>query len=816
MHHAVVGHVADSAAVAVAPVPRGISCANGGVAHGNPVAACGLAVGAQQRCSKSGTSATAHQPVAAAAQWSATNRPSMPASEATILGGNAFEVTRLLAGLQRATVPGGDAHLEFLFRKFAALSERLIAAEVGQREAEKHYADMEAELRAHEAEEDVERRQMGADREVALSERAILAVELMRAEHEQAEAQGRSQAAACESQALASQVAVLDEQHVDRTARLLRYDGRLRKFHMVQPGDVEDLRKLQGRVATLCACQTAMSTELRAVRERETKEEVEVSKVKAELTAEDEARRRSNANASRRREELDAAFASLADLRERFADVQLSRQRVEAEQRRRAERRERLGAESRKAAACRAAAVFEAERLRDVGPELGRVAADVEDLRSRTREEKEFELCAREETEEHVMLASRKSRGLAELAHGPLEQAEHRCALAAMESDGAEARRAAAEDRVQWLRHESTAGGGARRGLETELKILLEESETLRHERVAALAQHGEACQRLQLVSPALAETRRQLTELEAALDQVHARTACERQHSDRLDRETGICHEKVRALRDENVRLAERCAELESSTPRVGRAASSRAALPWRRSAGALAATPKRAAGASVAARQAPGGRRPRPQSAMPSRSCVGPTVLRIPAPRTPRRAPPASAPSPTPLPTPPLASGAPTPTALRGCSLRTGVPVFAVGGADDVVLATDSPEVIRLPPRVTPLLAESPEPRPQCVPAHATKPGGGMAFAGHAAGGLRQPAAAREPPPSVRPPPAPSSPHGGGPARGPAPVLSPAGSTPPWLAGDARDLQFLVNWVRSEEERLPRNTALRPAPSP
>lgn len=41
-----------------------------------------------------------------------------------------------------------------------------------------------------------------------------------------------------------------------------------------------------------------------------------------------------------------------------------------------------------------------------------------------------------------------------------------------------------------------------------------------------------------------------------------------ERQHGERLERETHVCQEKMRALRDENVRLAERCAELEAQLP--------------------------------------------------------------------------------------------------------------------------------------------------------------------------------------------------------------------------------------------------------
>merc|ERR1719189_370134 len=74
--------------------------------------------------------------------------------------------------------------------------------------------------------------------------------------------------------------------------------------------------------------------------------------------------------------------------------------------------------------------------------------------------------------------------------------------------------------------------------------------------------------QRLQLVTPALTEVRRRLKDVESSLEAVQTQVAGERQHSERLERETTVCQEKMRALRDENVRLAERCAELEAKLP--------------------------------------------------------------------------------------------------------------------------------------------------------------------------------------------------------------------------------------------------------
>eukprot|EP00434_Breviolum_minutum_P032860 symbB.v1.2.029063.t1/scaffold3144.1/size62492/3 len=125
---------------------------------------------------------------------------------------------------------------------------------------------------------------------------------------------------------------------------------------------------------------------------------------------------------------------------------------------------------------------------------------------------------------------------------------------------------------VEQLRHDQVAGVGMHRNLETELQMLNTEANNLRGELALLKTEKVEAEQRLQLVMPALQEVRRKVKELECQVEAAHGELSHEKDLGERLERETDVCQDTVRSLRDENVRLSEQCTKLEAQLMQVSR----------------------------------------------------------------------------------------------------------------------------------------------------------------------------------------------------------------------------------------------------
>lgn len=699
-----------------------------------------------------------------------------------------MDVGRLLAGLQRSSVPDGEAHLAFLCQKFSALAERLRRAESAERQNDERRARLVDEVHAEEAEEREERGALEAEAAGAREEASAMAEGLSRVSCDQASALDRLTAARSEADSLARRRYALDEECAGERARLLQASGRLRQFQLCQSSDAEDLRRAEQTLEALCSRHATAVSELRALSERGSRMEAFDAQEKAELLCEDEARFRTNEEASQRREELDDALSDLAGLRERLSEVQVGIRKCEGEERRRAECRERLLAELRACEARTTEALVEAEALHDVSSDLSVALAEVEDLRHRAGGEEELARRAEAANEAEEAQAGEAERRLQALRRGPLEDAERCRCLLRSELEEAEAQRGAVEQDLERLRHEQCAGGGARRSLEAELRALRDEAERLRSRRAAVVAQRAEAAQRLQLVGPALAEARRRLRDVEADLEAAHAQAVGERQRTERLERETGLCQEKTRALRDENVRLAERVAELEAQLP-PGRA---------------LGSDPRGRPGALCRKPGAPASRGSLSHGALTRFGRQGQSEARLAAGGPSAKASPATTPAPR------------TPRA-PGAAGGLGSAVRAVGrmpllGAPEISSAPALQPAVFTAVRPTALAAA-----PSLAAEHAAVGTGDACSAGEHSPGARRAAASE---PVADPMPTASAPgrRRSAPPAGASPrPVPPEPLSAPRAPPTPCDLHFLMNWVRSEEERLPSGAgACRQPPMP
>jgi len=715
--------------------------------------------------------------------------------------GSSLDIGRMLVGLRRGSVPGAETNLAFLCHKFSMLADRLHRAEASETEAERKSERLQAELQFEEAEVRADHATLEAEAANSHEEACILAAAFSQAEQEERDAEERCANAQQEEEALAQRRSALDERCASERVRLAEVNGRLLHLQSSQPGGREELRRMQGHLETLTARYTAAVAELRSFKERASREEVHMAKARSEASREEEERGIAGQLAARRRDELDEALGTLASLRERLAEVQVSIHKCETEQRRRSECGEQLVFDLQRREAWLTDAAREAEGLQDAGRGLGRVLANIEELRTRTEAEEEAAMALEGSTAAHEASVAELQQREADLRAGPMEDAARERVMLKSEVAEAEAQRAQLEQAVERLRHEQVAGGGARRNLEGELRLLLVECEKLRKEHSVFLVERGETHQRLQLVTPALAEAKRRLKELEANLEAAQARAAGERQHGERLERETAACQDKMRAVRDENVRLAERCAQLEAQIPR-GRAGGGGSTAAARRIAAAAAAAsaahhasaPSSAAGttAAVAApargRWVPAGGKPgsggasRAASGPPGASTAsaaarpgssrgggsgrgGSLGSTAPQPRTPR------------LGSGRAAGGGRRLSSTTSAAAASTAAAVGAGGAPSAAAFCDRGGGCRSPgggsggDGCSNVLAQRPlagatssvPPLPTCGDGDCSGGGGG--------GGI----------------------VGGGAATAASAIAS------------AHDLQYLVNWVRNEEERLP-----------
>lgn len=475
-----------------------------------------------------------------------------------------MSIENLLSALQRGTVPGADGNVAFLCQKYTALLERLRIAEDGERSLEEHCANLDMDLRTEEAQERAEREELEASGIVAKEDVAKLEASLAEARSEEAAAQqdlisARAEAEDCQQRRMA-----LDEQCASERSRLAEVNSRFRQMQITRPVGHTELRRLQNQLQALTVQYHSAAEELTAHRERASRETAALSELKAEALSEEESRDRASEVAAKHREELSEALGELSLLKERLAEAQVGVQRCEDELERRAERRLALQAEIQKYDIWLSNASREMEDLHEVDRSLARVHADSVEVRSSLN---------LEEAEVRSAEAARdlKEKAMAEAGRHFLERTErleavelqHEAVL--LEVNQAEAEQSQLEAVIEQLRHDQTAGGGLHRNLEQETQLLLSEAERLRHERDSRLADRGEMLQRLRLLTPALTEARRRVRELEDSLEAMRAEASRERSLAERLEREAGACQDKMRVLRDQNVRLAEKCTEVES-----------------------------------------------------------------------------------------------------------------------------------------------------------------------------------------------------------------------------------------------------------
>jgi len=484
-----------------------------------------------------------------------------------------LDVGRLIAGLQRGAVPGADSSVSFLCQKFSLLVERLQRAEGAEQECEGRRAALEAELHSEEAEAEAERRELEVAAAAARTEAQTAESAATEASLEEALSAEHLTAARSEAEAFQQRSRNLSEQCLSERKRLAETNSRIRHLQLSRPGGQEDLRRLQSELEALTAQYAAAAGELRGCRERAGRDETRLAKLRAEALGEEEARDQASEAGAVRREELDEALSGLATLQERLAEVQVGLQQCEDEIRHRAEQKQALWGEVQRRECRIAGAAHELEGLQETERSLTRTLANTAEVRGRIGAHEAEARQAQGSFETSEATLAEADRQLAERERRLQDMEQQQGALRS-EAAKAEEEQAELKAVVERLRHDEVASTGIRQNLERELQLLLAESDKLQRELAGRMTSRAEAQQRLQLITPALAEAKRRVRELEEGLEAVGAESSREQQLSLRLEREAGVCQEKMRALRDENVRLAEQCMELEGTARSAGAAA--------------------------------------------------------------------------------------------------------------------------------------------------------------------------------------------------------------------------------------------------
>lgn len=475
-----------------------------------------------------------------------------------------LDVSTLLAALQRGSVPGGDANVKYLCQKFTALLERLQRAEAGERESEERCAALQSEIQTLSNEEQLERSELSTTETSLREDLRKLEDGIAEAQREEATAQEELKRTQAETDAFVQRRKALDEQCASERSRLAEVNSQLRRMQITRPCGRTELRRLQEHLHELTGQYNTAAEDLERQRERGAREEARLTELKAEAASHDEAHARSCDVSAKKREELNETLRELALLKERCTEAQVGVQRCEDELQRRAERKSALQCELHRYETWLGNARRQIEGLREVEQGLARVQGDTTEVRTVIGiEEAEAQNGeANKQAQETTLTEAEKQLHEKTLE---LEEVEReRCTLHS-EISKAEDEQAALEAQIEQLRHDQAASGGMRQNLENETHMLLTEAEKLRRERDERLAERTENQQRLQLVTPALVDARRRVRELEDSLEASRAEAAREQQLSERLERETGICQDKMRALREQNVKLAEQCTTLEA-----------------------------------------------------------------------------------------------------------------------------------------------------------------------------------------------------------------------------------------------------------
>lgn len=475
-----------------------------------------------------------------------------------------LNIEQLLSALQRGTVPGANANVAFLCQKFTGLLERLQRAESGEKELESQCSAVSCEIESERLGEQSDCSELEAAAAAERENIAKLETSLIEIRSEEANAQRHLSRARAETEETQQRRVSLDEQCASERSRLAEVSSRFRQMQLTRPAGHAELKRLQTHLQTITGQYHAAAKELEEHRERASREDARLSELKAEALSEEESRDRASELAAKHREELGEALGELALLKERLAEAHVGIQRCEDELQRKVERRLAVQAELQKYDTWLSNAARELEDLQEVERGLARVHTDSSEVRA-TLALEEAELRNVEAAHEAKEMAmAENNRQLEERARHYEEVESEREALR-LEVSRAEEQQAHLEASIEQLLHDQATGGGLRRNLEQETQLLLAEAERLRRERDSRLAERSDMLQRLRLLTPTLSEARRRVRELEDSLENLSAETSRERQLSERLEREAGGYQDKMRVLRDQNVKLAEQCTELES-----------------------------------------------------------------------------------------------------------------------------------------------------------------------------------------------------------------------------------------------------------
>lgn len=482
-----------------------------------------------------------------------------------------LDVSRLLAGLQRGAVPGADGSVEFLCKKFSSLIDRLKQAEANEAAERENYTALEAKLQAEEQEADAERRRLEVATLAAREETRQAELTVTEVVEKEMISKEEVMGLKAETEALVHRKRLLEETCRTEHARMGEAQGRLRRQQLSKPQMLEDVRRLQGQLQTSTTRSSAITAEMEVLQSRSLKDEEMLLKLKSELASEEEAREEAFSSATVRREDLDQALTDSALLQEQMTERQVAIQRIHGECQRCNHHRLGIRDETEKHRRWLKEAQKELESLSNAERQLEQVQAETAQLRAQLKVEEE-------EARQIEQLTLSKKAELADTEEKLEKQTEH-LQQVEKQRDQVRSEVAAAEEEeakvlasVEQLRHDQVAGTAMHRNLETELAMLNSEANDLRAELALLKTEKLEAEQRVQLVMPALHQARRRVKELECQVEAAHGELSHEKDLGERLERETDVCQDTVRSLRDENVRLAEQCTKLEAQLVQVSR----------------------------------------------------------------------------------------------------------------------------------------------------------------------------------------------------------------------------------------------------
>eukprot|EP00929_Paragymnodinium_shiwhaense_P068491 TRINITY_DN3445_c0_g1_i2.p1 TRINITY_DN3445_c0_g1~~TRINITY_DN3445_c0_g1_i2.p1 ORF type:complete len:873 (+),score=157.63 TRINITY_DN3445_c0_g1_i2:161-2779(+) len=480
------------------------------------------------------------------------------------------DVARLLVGLQRGMVPGADSSVAFLCEKFSDLIERLRHAESSEREQQQRRTCLEVQLADEQAAAAAERSVLEAACEAARQEQKKLTDKVDElSQHESSSCQKLTRLRG-KNDALLRRQRQLEEESVSDRARWAEASSRMRYLHTSRHSSEEDLRRLQDRLHQLREQASIAENAKRAYEEATSHDDVRSAELRTSVLSEEEEQQGASERLSTQRKELAETLNELALVKERLAAVHVTNHRDDGDLQRLAERKHAACNEVQRLETWLATAMKKSSSLRTVEQGLEQVHGDTEEARARLSLEQAHEkMAAASKERREEAAAEAHSRNCARSKRW--QELEEECLAAKAEAAAAEDEERSLENALQQLQHAHAAGGGIRKNLQNELTLLLRQREQLTKNLDEQELKRIDMRQRLALTEPALVNQKRSVRSLESRLEEARTSAAQERSVTERLERETGLSHDNLQALRDQNVRLAEQNAEFEVQLSSLG-----------------------------------------------------------------------------------------------------------------------------------------------------------------------------------------------------------------------------------------------------